>query len=115
MREEVYIKSDAGRKVLREQLQGAGAQKAQEIGEMPKVISVKRVGEEPVYNLEVDNTHCFAINGGFIVHNCESLRYGLMTRPSPAKRKQEEVRRRILIDPLTPLQREPAPDGFFNA
>ena len=48
-------------------------------------------------------------------HAAESFRYGLMTRPSPAKRKQEEVRRRILIDPLTPLQREPAPGGFFNA
>lgn len=81
---------------------------------MPKVISVKRVGEEPVYNLEVDGTHCFAINGGFIVHNCESLRYGLMTRPSPAKRKQEEVKRRIAIDPLTPLPRKKE-GGFFYA
>jgi len=25
---------------------------------------------EDVYNMEVENTHCFAVNGGYIVHNC---------------------------------------------
>lgn len=82
---------------------------------MARVISVKRIGEEPVYNLEVDGTHCFAINGGFIVHNCEALRYGLMTRPSPAKRKEVERKRLIAIDPLTPLPRKNNEGGFFYA
>lgn len=82
---------------------------------MARVISVKRIGEEPVYNLEVDDTHCFAINGGFIVHNCEALRYGVMTRPSPAKSKQAEVKRRLAIDPLTPLPRNNNAGGFFYA
>lgn len=83
---------------------------------MARVISVKRIGEEPVYNLEVDGTHCFAINGGFIVHNCEALRYGLMTRPSPAKRKEAERKHLIAIDPLTPLPRaDRNAGGFFYA
>jgi len=82
---------------------------------MAKVISVKRIGEEPVYNLEVDGTHCFAINGGFIVHNCESLRYGVMSRPSPLKKKQENARYFRAIDPLTPLPRRENSGGFFYA
>lgn len=30
--------------------------------------------------MEVDGTHCFAVNGGIIVHNCmDALRYGCHT------------------------------------
>jgi len=37
-------------------------------------------GEEDVYNMEVEDTHCFAVtNSNIIVHNCvDSLRYGCM-------------------------------------
>jgi hypothetical protein len=42
------------------------------------VKSVSRLGVQDVYNLEVEETHCFAVNGGLIVHNCiDSLRYAL--------------------------------------
>jgi hypothetical protein len=27
-------------------------------------------GIEDVYNMEVEGTHCFSVNGGYIVHNC---------------------------------------------
>ena len=38
--------------------------------------SIKKIGREPVYNMEVDDNHNFAINGGLIVHNCmDALRY----------------------------------------
>lgn len=41
-----------------------------------KVIAVEEDGEEAVYNMEVDETHCFAVNGGLIVHNCmDDIRY----------------------------------------
>lgn len=41
-----------------------------------RVKSVKFVGYEDVYNMEVENHHNFAVNGGFIVHNCmDALRY----------------------------------------
>lgn len=37
------------------------------------------MGTEPVYNMEVDGTHCFAVNGGIVVHNCDALRYLVAT------------------------------------
>lgn len=41
-----------------------------------KVVTVEEDGEEAVYNMEVDGTHCFAVNGGLIVHNCmDDIRY----------------------------------------
>lgn len=42
---------------------------------MAKVVSVKKVGKEPVFNMYVEDNHNFAINGGLIVHNCDALRY----------------------------------------
>lgn len=33
------------------------------------------MGVEPVYNMEVEDTHCFAANG-LIIHNCmDAMRY----------------------------------------
>lgn len=43
--------------------------------------SIKYIGKEDVYNLEVEDHHNFSVNGGLIIHNCDSLRYGLMSRP----------------------------------
>jgi hypothetical protein len=41
-----------------------------------KVVAVEADGCEDVYNMEVDGTHCFAVNGGLIVHNCmDEIRY----------------------------------------
>lgn len=48
-------------------------------------------------------------------HAPEAFRYGLMTRPSPAKRKEVERKRLIAIDPLTPLPRRDTDGGFFYA
>ena len=48
-------------------------------------------------------------------HAPEAFRYGLMTRPSPAKRKEVERKRLIAIDPLTPLPRKNNEGGFFYA
>mgnify|MGYP000925823126 CR=1 FL=1 len=43
-----------------------------------KVKSVKLVGREAVYNMEVEKHHNFAVNGGLVVHNCiDALRYSL--------------------------------------
>ena len=39
--------------------------------ELVKIEAIEELSElEDVYNLEVENTHCFAVNGGFIIHNC---------------------------------------------
>lgn len=44
-----------------------------------KIKSVKPVGFEPVYNMYVENTNCYAVNGGLIFHNCDAVRYVLYT------------------------------------
>lgn len=37
-------------------------------------------GYEDVYNMEVEDNHNFAVNGGLIVHNCmDSIRYFVKT------------------------------------
>lgn len=42
---------------------------------------IRLVGNEPVYNMEVEDTHCFAVNGGLIVHNCaDAVRYLCATK-----------------------------------
>ena len=37
-------------------------------------VEIKAIEELPdredVFNMEVEKTHCFAVNGGFVVHNC---------------------------------------------
>ena len=43
-----------------------------------KVMKVEFDGYEDVYNMEVENHHNFAVDGGFIVHNCmDSMRYAV--------------------------------------
>ena len=45
-----------------------------------KVTGVHPDGVEEVYNMEVEDTHCFAVNGGLIVHNCmDATRYFVQT------------------------------------
>lgn len=48
---------------------------------MVKIKSIKYIGKQDVYNMEVEKHHNFSIQDGLIVHNCDSLRYGLMSRP----------------------------------
>lgn len=44
-----------------------------------KIKSIKPIGKEDVYNMEVENHHNFSVNGGLIVHNCyDSFGYGLL-------------------------------------
>lgn len=41
---------------------------------------IKPCGNEPVYNMEVDQFHNFSVNSGIIVHNCmDDIRYFCMT------------------------------------
>lgn len=45
-----------------------------------KIKKIEQVENEDVYNMEVENHHNFAVNGGFIVHNCDALRYFCIMR-----------------------------------
>ena len=64
-----------------------------------KVKSIKPAGYADVYNMEVEDTHDFIIQGGVIAHNCaDDWRYMCMSRPvSPIIPVKEE---KLLIDPL---------------
>ena len=54
-----------------------------------KVTGVHPDGVEDVYNMEVEDTHCFAVNGGLIVHNCmDSTRYFVQTMNLVRKKEQ---------------------------
>ena len=45
-----------------------------------KVTAIRKLPPEPVYNMEVDEYHNFAVNGGLIVHNCmDATRYFVKT------------------------------------
>ena len=67
-----------------------------------KVKSVTYAGKADVFNMEVEDTHNFVIQGGVIAHNCaDELRYMCMSRPvTPIIEEHEEV---ILTDPLNQL------------
>ena len=45
-----------------------------------EIKSIRDIGKEDVYNMEVKTHHNFSINGGLIVHNClDALRYHIFT------------------------------------
>ena len=40
------------------------------------MLKITKIANEDVYNMEVENYHNFAVNGGLVVHNCmDCLRY----------------------------------------
>lgn len=47
-----------------------------------KVKSITYAGKADVFNMEVEDTHNFVIQGGVISHNCaDEVRYFCMSRP----------------------------------
>jgi hypothetical protein len=46
-----------------------------------KIKRITYIGKDDVYNMEVKDHHNYAVNGGLIISNCESIRYGCMSRP----------------------------------
>lgn len=58
-----------------------------------RVVKITYAGKADVYNMEVDDTHDFAVQGGVIVHNCpDEVRYMCMSRP---------------VSPIVPVERKP--------
>ena len=45
-------------------------------------------GEADVYNMEVADNHNYAVNGGLILHNCDSARYFVKTMKIACPRYQ---------------------------
>lgn len=45
-----------------------------------EIESIEFIGNEDVYNMEVEKYHNFSVNGGLIVHNCmDDFRYFVNT------------------------------------
>lgn len=64
-----------------------------------RVKSVTYAGKADVFNMEVEDTHSFVIQGGVISHNCaDEVRYMCMSRPIAPIVPAE--RRVIISDPL---------------
>lgn len=69
-----------------------------------KVKSITPAGKANVYNLEVEGTHSFVIQGGVISHNCaDEVRYFCMSRPiaprlAPEPDKYNESPMAIYLD-----------------
>ncbi len=44
--------------------------------ESARVVNVEYIGKMDVYNMEVKDHHNYAVEGGFIIHNCiDATRY----------------------------------------
>ena len=68
-----------------------------------KVKAVRRAGRADVYNMEVEETHDFVIQGGVIPHNCaDEWRYFCMSRP--VKPTMAVPEKPVWIDPLNMME-----------
>lgn len=69
-----------------------------------KIKSIQYSGKMDVFNMEVDDTHDFVVQGGVISHNCaDESRYFCMSRPVKPLRPVEQ--KPILSDPLNQLSK----------
>ena len=74
-----------------------------------KVKSIRYAGKMDVYNMEVDDTHDFVVQGGVISHNCsDEWRYMCMARPiKPTVPEEAPIIRavnRVLFGNERPMQ-----------
>jgi uncharacterized membrane protein len=59
--------------------------------EQVKIKSITSAGKADVFNMEVEDTHNYVVNGGFVAHNCsDATRYFLMKHPLKAKTKERK-------------------------
>ena len=74
---------------------------------MAKVKGIYPLNNEDVYNMEVENHHNYSVNGGFILHNCDSLRCFCIARLIPVKQPQEPRHFNFNFE-------KPKPDNYFG-
>lgn len=57
-----------------------------------KVLSITPAGKADVFNMEVEDTHDYVVNGGFVAHNCyDEARYVCMAHPLIPTKKPPAV------------------------
>ena len=62
-------------------LQQTNIQKRKPVNYSVGIKAIRKIGKADVYNMEVEDNHNFAIEGGLIVHNCmDSMRYFVKTK-----------------------------------
>lgn len=65
-----------------------------------RVEKIEPAGTADVYNMEVEDTHSYVIEGGIVAHNCyDSDRYVFMEHPLNPRRT---IKRYTADDPLPP-------------
>lgn len=70
-----------------------------------RIKSVTYAGKADVFNMEVEDTHNFVIQGGVIAHNCpDEIRYMCMS--IPVKPILKEEKRVIYNDPLNQFKND---------
>ena len=75
-------------------LQQISIQKQKPVAEVAVISSVgiksiRKIGRDDVYNMEVEDNHNFAVEGGLIVHNCmDSMRYFVKTKHIAIPKRQ---------------------------
>jgi len=74
---------------------------------MAKVKGIYPLNNEDVYNMEVENHHNYSVNGGFILHNCDSVRAFAIARLIPVKQPQEPQYYNFNFE-------KPKPDNYFG-
>lgn len=53
---------------------------------------VRKITPEPVYNMEVEDNHNFAVSDGLIVHNCQDCtRYFVQTKHIAKERRHADL------------------------
>jgi intein/homing endonuclease len=62
-------------------------------GGYSEIIRIDYAGNEPVYNMFVDERHNYITEGGIVTHNCDALRYMCVMRTLPAKSEPREMTR----------------------
>lgn len=73
-----------------------------------KVTSIEYAGKADVYNMEVDDTHDYVVNGGIVSHNCyDEARYLFMEHPLTPRKNE------VFTPPASdPLNQWTQPTGY---
>lgn len=80
---------------------------------MSKIKSIKLVGKKRVYNLNVEDTHNFLIQGNVVSHNCDMLRYYSIYWTNPASSGEKSKRRKWRRDQYEDYENANAEDKKY--
>ena len=82
-----------------------------------RIKSIEIIGNEDVYNMEVEAHHNYSVNGGLIVHNCDALRGFCIMRQLPTEEKDDKNKKPhwALSEDKPPAQNYVSSDDVTNS